>query len=237
MKLDLIEIEKSLSCLRANSANSIDTYSVNHGSMTDNSIQNMMAGYSNVEKLVQGCPELFSLGQSRHIIELNHIVLYGLNSQVREENKKQIKTSEKQFYEKPYGGIADLIEWYSKNQSLSVWERAAGIQLRVLSTPELFFEGNHRTSTLLMSYELMKSDVSPFVLNSNNVVEYFKFTPLMQSIKTRGILMKIKGPKMRKTLANYLRENNNDKYIFNEVASDNKVNSNNNMQSIRNAAV
>jgi hypothetical protein len=37
------------------------------------------------------------------------------------------------------------MEWYALHDSESVWKRASGVYIRVLSEPQLFLEGNHRS--------------------------------------------------------------------------------------------
>ncbi|WP_232470147.1 MULTISPECIES: hypothetical protein, partial [Methylococcus] len=53
-----------------------------------------------------------------------------------------------------YKGIEGLMDWYALHRRESPWERAAGVYARVLSKPQLFIEGNHRSGSLIMSYIL-----------------------------------------------------------------------------------
>ena len=62
----------------------------------------------------------------------------------------------RRFYEEREGGIQDLVEWYAGHRGESAWDRAAGVYVRILSKPQLFIEGNHRTGALLMSYILLR---------------------------------------------------------------------------------
>ena len=64
--------------------------------MTDAVLENMLAGYAFVDRAVADGVDLFTL---RHAtaLEINHIVLCGLDEQVRQEYQAHIKTTTQRF--------------------------------------------------------------------------------------------------------------------------------------------
>jgi hypothetical protein len=71
------------------------------------------------------------------------------------------------------GMYMGVMDWYALKEGKSVWRRAAGVYIRILSEPQLFIEGNHRTGALIMSYLLAREGRAPFVLTDDNAREYF----------------------------------------------------------------
>ncbi len=142
-------------------------------SLSDQVLVNMMAGYARVDAALAGHIDLFENGRSKDILELNNIVLYGTDPQQRLSYRKPLVINEKHFYQQQEGGIGELIEAYHAHANESVWKRAALVYVRILSQPQLFVEGNHRTGALLMSYLLMREGQPPFVLTVANAKAYF----------------------------------------------------------------
>jgi hypothetical protein len=105
------------------------------------------------------------------------------------------------------------MEWYALNIDKSVWRRAAGVYVRVLSDPQLFIEGNHRTGALIMSYLLAREDCAPFVLTEKNAPEYFNPSSVFKKTKKRSVLSRIKMPKLTRAFADYLKSQSNRSFL------------------------
>ena len=90
---------------------------------------------------------------------------------------------------------------YEHHKGESAWKRAAGVYIRVLSEPQLFIEGNHRTGALIMSYILVKSSRPPFVLTVDNAKAYFDPSTLISKTSKRGLVMLFRMPKLKKQFA------------------------------------
>lgn len=86
----------------------------------------------------------------------------------RLEYAQHLAATEEHFFNNVEGGIKDLYNWYQAYRSESVWKRAAGVYVRILSKPQLFIEGNNRTGSLIVSYLLMRAGLPPFVLTLDN---------------------------------------------------------------------
>ena len=105
------------------------------------------------------------------LLELNAIVHLGLSSKVRRDYKGFLKQTEDKFYKY----LPDLMTWYKRHErdNDDPYKIAAGLYVRILAAPQLFFDGNHRTGALVANYYLLTKELSPFVLTTDNAVEFF----------------------------------------------------------------
>jgi hypothetical protein len=181
--------------------------------MDDAIVERMLAGYALVDDLVTRKVDLFSLAQLRTFLELNAIVLCGLDPQVRSEAAAHLAATERHFYDEKDGGIRDIIEWHEMHAKESAWKRAAGVYIRVLSEPELFIEGNHRTGALIMSYILARSGHPPFVLTVDNAKAYFDPSTLITKKKKKSLRLLIEMPRLKRQFAEFLMAQENPAYL------------------------
>lgn len=127
-------------------------------------IEGMAAGYRQLDHLLATGIDLLSYGGTRHLLELNHIVLCGPDGSRREKFQGHLAATERWFYDRTDGGIGALYEWSRRNLGLGPVERAAGYFLRSVSSPQLFLEGNRRTAVLLASHALARGGEPPLVV-------------------------------------------------------------------------
>jgi hypothetical protein len=182
--------------------------------MDDAIVENMLAGYAFVDGLLGRKVDLFSVAQLRCFLELNAIVLCGLDPKVRAESARHLAATEKHFYDEKDGGVRDIIEWYAMHASESAWKRAAGVYIRVLSEPELFIEGNHRTGALIMSYVLAREGFPPFVLTVDNAKAYFDPSTLITKKKKKSLTLLLEMPRLKREFAAFLMSQENPKYLL-----------------------
>ena len=138
----------------------------------DRLIANMIAGYELVDTLIAQQLDLFAMGNLKLFLEMNAVVLCGSGQRERAQAAPHLAATEQRFYEQEGGGIRDIVEWYTLHRNESPWKRAAGVYVRMLSEPELFIEGNHRTGALVMSYILAREGRPPFVLTAASAKAY-----------------------------------------------------------------
>jgi hypothetical protein len=186
-------------------------------SMTDAVLENMLAGYAFVDRAVADGVDLFTLRHATALLELNHIVLCGLDEQVRQEYQTHIEATAQRFYEQEECNIDDILRWYYKHEQESAWKRAAGVYVRILSQPQLYIEGNHRTGALIMSYILLRDGKAPFVLTVDNAQAYFDPSTLIKETKKTAKTMLMKLPRMKKLFADFLRHQTDEKYVYRNV--------------------
>jgi hypothetical protein len=182
-------------------------------SMTDVVIDNMMVGYAFVDRAVADKTDLLDSRYVAGLLELNHIVLCGRDPNERREHRKHIQAATERFYEQGEFNIDGILWWYRNHKDESSWKRAAGVYVRILSQPQLYIEGNHRTGALIMSYILARDGNPPFVLSIENARAYFDPSSLIkETTKTTATLL-MKLPHMKKRFASFLEAQANMQYL------------------------
>jgi hypothetical protein len=212
-RLNLSAIEQSLLVVQKNFDRINDTLSAPRDPMTDDVRENMMAGYRGVDDALAEGIDLFDFGYSRRLFDLNVRVLCGTGVDTGKDCAQQIAVAEKRFYGQDVGGIGDLMDWLRQHKGEKVWKRAAGAYIHILSQPQLYIEGNHRTGALLMSYILAREGRPPFVLSVENARAYFEPSTLVKETKKRSLGMLIRLPKLKKKFANLLKENAEKRFL------------------------
>jgi hypothetical protein len=181
--------------------------------MTDEVVDNMMAGYAFIDKALHSGVDLLDVRCVHGLLELNHIVLCGLNPAARLEHRKHIEATAERFYHRDDFDIGSILSWYAKHTHESPWKRASGVYLRVLSQPQLYIEGNHRTGALIMSYLLARDGQAPFVLRVDNAKAYFDPSTLIKATqKTVGMRL-TKMPRMKARFAKFLQAQAHEGYL------------------------
>lgn len=205
-RLNLPAIETSLRAVQDDFARINDSLSVPRDAMSDEVRENMMAGYRYIDHVLAEGLDLFDFGNSKRLFELNVLVLCGTDADRREDCANHRKFSEERFYGQAAGGIGELMEWVRQRNGEDVWKRAAGAYIHILSQPQLYVEGNHRTGALVMSYILAKKGRSPFVLSVDNAKAYFDPSTLVKETKKHSVSMLIRMSKLKKKFAKLLKE-------------------------------
>jgi hypothetical protein len=152
------------------------------------------------------------MGHLKLFLEINALVLCGRDERQRAQAEAHLAATERRFYEQEGGGIRDVVEWYALHRGES-WKRAAGVYVRILSEPELFIEGNHRSGALVMSYILARGGDPPFVLTSENAKASFDPSTLMTRTRKKSIAMLYRMPQIKRHFANFLKEQADPKYL------------------------
>jgi len=212
-RLDLKTIAQSLRDVQREFPKINEILHSRRDSMTDEVLENMLAGYAFVDKAVADGADLFTLRHIPDLLELNHIVLCGLNQQVRQEYQTHIEATAQRFYEQEEFNIDDILRWYYKHENESPWKRAAGVYVRILSQPQIYIEGNHRTGALIMSYILVRDGKAPFVLTVDNAKAYFDPSTLFKATTKTATTLLTKLPRMKKLFAEFLRAQAHERYI------------------------
>jgi hypothetical protein len=212
--LDLPAIERSLRAIERDFARINEQLSPPREPLDDGLIRNMVAGYALVDALVAERIDLFAMGNLKYWLELNTTVLCGTDPSERAEYARHRQTTEQRFYEEQDGGIRDLVEWNQGRGGESVWMRAAGLYIRLLSQPQLFVEGNHRTGALVISYVLLSENEPPFVLTPDNAARYFDPSPVIKNTEKQGLTMRFRSPGLTRQLAGFLVEHADRRYLL-----------------------
>jgi hypothetical protein len=173
--------------------------------MSDRVVAFMLEGYAYVDQLLAERVDALEMGRLSVFLELNHRVLCGADPEERRHHHRHLEATEHAFYDDERGGIRDVREWYERNRQTSVWRRAAGVYVRILTEPQLFIEGNHRTGALIMSYLLAREGKPPFVLTVDNAEAYFKPSALIRRTRKSAPTSIWRIPQLIGAVAEYLR--------------------------------
>ncbi len=178
-------------------------------------IENILTGYAYADSAIAAGSDFFAMGGVRHLLELNARVLCGTDPLRRQECKTHLQMTEEHFYDDAQGGIRDILEWYQLHRDESPWRRAAGVYVRVLSQPQLFIEGNHRTGALIMSYLLAREGRPPFVLTVDNAKAYFDPSTVITRTRKSSLMMLYRLPAIKKSFAAFLKQQASPRYLLN----------------------
>ena len=212
-RLDLPAIETSLRHVQRDFRRINERLSPPRDPMDDDVVRNMVAGYALVDALAADRVNLFAMGNLKYLLELNTTVLCGTDPMERAEYARHRQTTEQRFYEEQDGGIRDLVEWHDGRGRESVWMRAAGVYVRLLSRPQLLVEGNHRTGALAMSYILVSENEPPFVLTTENAATYFVPSTAIKDTEKQALAMRFRSPGLTRHLASFLAEHADRNYL------------------------
>jgi len=217
--LDLGAIEASLRELQAQFPRINQLLACRRDSIDNGIVANMMAGYAFVDSLVADRRDIFGMGNLKLFLEINALVLCGRDERQRAQAQAHLVATERRFYEEEGGGIRDVVEWYALHKRETPWKRAAGVYVRILSEPELFIEGNHRSGALVMSYILAREGHPPFVLTVENAKAYLDPSTLITKTRKKSIAMLYRMPRIKRYFAEFLREQADPKYLLSAPAA------------------
>ena len=158
------------------------------------------------------------LAQQLYADQIDEIVFYDIKASA-EKRKIDLDTVRRVAHHVfvPFtvgGGIRDVFEWYDLHRDNSAWRRAAGVYISILSEPQLFIEGNHRTGALVMSYILAREGRPPFVLTADNARAYLDPSTLITETRKHSLAALFRIPKIKRYFAQFLKEQADRKYLM-----------------------
>ena len=172
----------------------------------------LMDSYRHLDNLLEKGVEPFSPEGVSEIMELNNIIHYGFDMQLRLEYNRAIEANSEKFNE----NINPIEKWYRKHMKgephpLKV---AAEVYVAVLGFPQLFIEGNHRTGNLISNWISMYYGKPPFVLSAENALAYFKPSKEIKRFADKSTWRgRARLPKYRACFKKFWEENIDNKYV------------------------
>jgi len=215
--LNLAAIERSLIDVQAHFDELNTRIDEPRDPLVDAVRENMIAGYALIDRYVAEGIELLDLQQIDRLLEINNMVLCGDNRANRVEFKAHIAATERRFFDTEKGNVRDLLDWYAGHRDESPWKIAAGLFVRILSTPQLFIEGNTRSATLVASYVLMRSGHPPFVLTVANAEAYFNPSSVIRKMPRHSVSSLVRLPKIKKRYAEFLRDHADKRFLLKDA--------------------
>lgn len=214
MRLNLAAIDASLRAVQGEFERINRSLDTSRDPLTDRVRDNLMHGYRMLDEALATDFDPFARGHSHWLLELNTRVLCGVDPRRREEFAAHIAATERHFYGSGDAGVGGLIGWLERHREDVVWKRAAGAYVYVLSRPQLYLEGNHRTGALIMSALLARAGAAPFVLSVANAKAYFDPSTLVKDTHKQGFDSLMRVPKLKRRLATLLRESGTAQFLL-----------------------
>jgi hypothetical protein len=134
--------------------------------------QNMLTAYEFLDAVVDDNLDLFNDEGLEALLQLNHLVLLGSGYDPHAFGR-HITLTRQQFFINFLRCVKPLRRWYRKHETENPYKVASQVYVGVLSQPQLFQEGNHRTGSLIASGILLQNGCPPFVLTRQNAHAYF----------------------------------------------------------------
>jgi hypothetical protein len=174
--------------------------------------ENMLTAYEFLDALVADDVDLFSETGLEALLQLNHLVLLGRGYSPR-EFREHLSVTRQRFFSNFQRYVKPIRKWYRRHETENPYKVAAQVYVGVLSQPQLFQEGNHRTGSLIASGVLLQNGCPPFVLTRQNAVAYFNPSSEIKFTDKRTVRGKLRLPKYRREFREFLRQNSNQAYV------------------------
>lgn len=213
-RIDLDAVEAALRALQAAFPAINPRLQDRRDSLDEDVLQNLLAAYAFVDWIVARGIDVLTMGNLRTILEINRRVLCGDDEATRRRFAEHLRATEERFYGEWGAGIRDVVEWHQRHRHAPVWRRAAGVYIRLLSEPQLFLEGNHRTGALLISYVLLRDGKPPFVVTPGNAQAFFDPSTLIKRLRKRGLTMPFRMPGLTNRFGAFLEANADPRYLL-----------------------
>src|SRR5580700_6852333 len=174
--------------------------------------QNMLTAYEFLDAVVDDDLDLFSAEGLEALLQLNHLVLLGRGYDSRAFGR-HITLTRRQFFDNFRRYVKPIRRWHRKHETENPYKVASQVYVGVLSQPQLYQEGNHRTGSLIASGILLQNGCPPFVLTRQNALAYFNPSSEIKFTDKRTIRGKLRLPKYQREFREFLQQNVNQAYV------------------------
>ena len=118
----------------------------------------ILEAYTFLNSLLERGSDLFTPAGLHSLLEMNHIVLCGSGPENRQDFYQHLAETRKNFQRR----IKPIASWVLANRNGDKpYRLATGFYTRMLSRPQLFLEGNHRTGNIILNYLLVSKGKAP----------------------------------------------------------------------------
>lgn len=210
-RFNLTTIEVSLNYFLQEFSRINDTLAMRREEFTPIMVSNILEAYSFLNTLLDQRMDLFTPAGLHNLLEMNHLVLCGSNQETRGQYYQHLTETRKSFLKK----IKPIKEWVlEKKSSSDPFKLASGFYSRMLSQPQLFLEGNHRTGNILLNYLLISKGSAPYIANPTDAKLYLDISGDIKFTNKENTLDNtIKMPGHRKRFQEFLKNSIKTEYL------------------------
>lgn len=204
-------IEASLQAFLAEFPRINDHLAIRREELTSEMVYNIVEAYRFLNTLLEREMDLFTPAGLHALLELNHIVLCGVDSDTRVQYYEHLQETRRLFTRQ----IREIKDWVlRKRKESNPWRLATGFYSRALSRPQLFLEGNHRTGNIILNYLLISKGSAPYIVSVETARTYLdisgdiKFTENGNHLDTA-----LRMPGHRKRFQAFLRDTVDPRFL------------------------
>ena len=162
LRFDTVAIQRSLAAFQKEFPRINDRLAIRREDLTVPMIEQIVEAYRYLNGLLSKEMDLFTPAGLHALLELNHIVLCGTDKETRVQYYAHLEETRRSFLAK----IKPIMEWVLKHRKDDdPYHLATGFYSRMLSRPQLFLEGNHRTGNIILNYLLVSKRSAPYVVS------------------------------------------------------------------------
>ncbi|TPE52029.1 hypothetical protein [Amaricoccus solimangrovi] len=213
-RLNIARIEATLDGLLARSVAPETWERLREEPLTRDATRRLGLAYRAVDRLLGARIDIFEYGESRRILELNHLVLCGDTPERRAQYADHLAATEHRFYDDPRGGVAALMDRYARSRRHAPEVLAAEIYVQTVSGPQLFLEGNSRAAAVLASYCLARAGLPPLVVTAETMPEYHGLVERSVAVDRDGITGMLSFGTAVRRLAHFIRETGDADFLL-----------------------
>jgi len=212
LRLRLGRIEEELYDVQRHFSSINAALAIRRDDFTDSVRQNMLAAYEFLDAIVRDEVDFFADDGLEALLRLNHLVLLGRDYDARAFGR-HISATRQQFFDNFHHYVKPISRWYRKHETENPYKVASQIYVGVLSQPQLYQEGNHRTGSLIASGILLQTGCAPFVLTRRNAIAYFNPSSEIKFTDKRSIRGQLRLPKYRRQFREFFQQNVGVKFV------------------------
>ena len=208
---DIQAISDSLDAFQSEFPRINDRLSIRREELTLEMVVNITEAYRYLNDLLAKEMDLFTPAGLHSLLELNHLVLCGTDPVTRKLYFQHLQETRRSFLRQ----ISEIKAWVLKNRNeTNPWHLATGFYSRMLSRPQLFLEGNHRTGNIILNYLLVSKAAAPYIVTVESAHTYLdisgdiKFTDNGNYLDTA-----LRMPGHRKRFRAFLREYSRESFL------------------------
>jgi len=184
-----------------------------HEPVSGDTWRRMVQGYGYVDHLLASGQDPFVYKGSRLLLEMNHLVLCGTSPERRAEFARHIEATELRFYGDHWSGADAFYSWAAQARHLAPSGYAARSFYHIVSTPQLFIEGNRRTATLLASYVLGRTGSPPLVIDTETFPTYSSLCADCKAVDRRRLAAGVREWFLVKRLQRLITRSGNIRFL------------------------